>query len=190
MNCWAVWAWHVVIVLCLQLDKGWKTVCGGCEVKDQVLRYHWQTCCCLWCLPAKIPSTFVSYTTIFSMISFQTLCFFSLVLIPVSPFQLLFSIFLRHTLSLCLSLPGWTGKEPTNTAIKRTPVWVWKHYQGLAKLTLPLHTLTWMDVFVCTLCVEPTIRHWIHRQHKWHLALWTNNWEGYNTFCMSSTSKK
>lgn len=71
--------------------------------------------------------------------------------------------------SLFLPLSVWTGTEPTNTAIKRTPVSVWKHYQGLAKLTLPLHTLTWIDVFVCTLCVQPTIRHLIRRERY---AIW------------------
>lgn len=71
--------------------------------------------------------------------------------------------------SLFLPLSVWTGTEPTNTAIKRTPVLVWKHYRGLAKLTLPLHTLTWIDVFVCTLCVQPTIRHLICRERY---AIW------------------
>lgn len=84
--------------------------------------------------------------------SFQIVHFFlyspSLCLASKFSFSLLFSpspsLFLPSSLplSLALSLSGWTGTEPTNTAIKRTPVWVWKRYQGLATLTLPLHTLT------------------------------------------------
>lgn len=120
------------------------------------------------------PSPYVSAYSCFSL--FLILCSLSLTL-PASPWP---------------TPSALTGTEPTHTAIKRTLVWVWKHYQGLAKLTLPLHTLTWKDMFVCTLCVQTTIRHstHTHTQHQQHLALWTYRSEGYNSFCACSTSAK
>lgn len=120
--------------------------------------------------------------TLHSCVTLSTSLF--LVIFPPSCFSIysFFPLPFSLSLFLFLSLSGWTGTEPTNTAIKRTPVWVWKHYQGLPKLTLPLHTLTWIDAFVCTLCVQPTTRHLIHRQHYWHLALWINCSDSYNIF--------
>ena len=150
----------------------------------------------------------MSYATIFSPPASDHLPFPNSPHLPLpqSPVQLLFSSHIFSiplslclpsslscslSLSLSLSLSGWTGTEPTNTAIKRTPVWVWKHYQGLATLTLPLHTLTWIDVFVGARCVQPAIKTFnMQAANRWHLAHWTNSLEGYNSFCLCSTSKK
>lgn len=60
---------------------------------------------------------------------------------------------------------GWTGIEPTNTAIKRTPVLVWKRYRGP---WVSQDTLTWIVVFVATSFVQPAVIQLIHNDNCCH----------------------
>lgn len=139
------------LALCSQLDKGWKMDWEGGKVKvtrsyDITIQpasahYGHKPKSLLPLTPIQQYSSCLppSNRPLFPLLS---------VSLPSSPFlfpflhRSLYFFFLPLSLSLSSSLSGWTGTEPTNTAIKRTPVWVWKLYQGLTTLTLPLHTLT------------------------------------------------